>query len=203
MDALVQGSVLWIGDRVRINVQLVEAATDRHLWAKSYDRHLDDILALQKEACAGHRRRDQGQAHRQEQARLAEVPRVLPAAYLAYRKGCYFLNKRTELDLKTAISRFTEATDADPTYAPAWAGLADCYSFLGYGNYLSPKESFPKAEAAAARHANSTPISPTPMQPSVTCRCTIIGSSPKPKRPSAGPSQTPTPPRPTTCTVFI
>jgi len=59
------------------------------------------------------------------------------------------LNKRTEDDLHTAIGWFNKANDADPTYAPAYAGAADCYNFLGYGNYLSPKDAFPKGKAAA------------------------------------------------------
>jgi tetratricopeptide (TPR) repeat protein len=65
--------------------------------------------------------------------------------------GRHFLNKRTEEDLHTAIRYFHESSDADPTYAPAYAGEADCYNFLGYGNYLSPKDSFPKAKAAAEK----------------------------------------------------
>src|SRR5207244_428238 len=80
VDAVVQGSVLLIGDQVRITARLIEAPTDRHLWANSYDRHLDDVLALQKEVAQEIVSEIKVKLNAQERARLAEVPRVLPAA---------------------------------------------------------------------------------------------------------------------------
>lgn len=76
---------------------------------------------------------------------------VLPAAYDAYVRGRHAWEKRTESDLRDAIRLFQQAIDADPTYAPAYAGLADAYNQLGYGSYVSPEESFPRARAAALR----------------------------------------------------
>jgi TolB-like protein len=157
VDAVVQGSVLLIGEQVRITARLIEAATDSNLWAASYDRPVDDVLALQKEVARRIATEVKVKLNAQEQARLAEVPRVAPSAYRAYLKGRYFLNKGTEQHLQTAIGYFNQAKDEDPTYAPAWAGVADCYNFLGYGNYLSPKESFPNARAAAARARDLDP----------------------------------------------
>jgi serine/threonine protein kinase/Flp pilus assembly protein TadD len=151
VDAVVQGSVLLIGDRVRINAQLIEAANDNHLWTGSYERNLGDVLALQKEIAQAIVGEIKVKLTAHERARLTDVPGVPLAAYQSYVKGRHSLNKRTEPDLKTAIRHFQEANDQDATYAPAWAGLADCYNFLGYGNYLSPEDSFRKGEAAAEK----------------------------------------------------
>jgi DNA-binding winged helix-turn-helix (wHTH) protein len=76
---------------------------------------------------------------------------VLPAPYDAYVRGRYAWHKRSEADLREAIRLFQQSIDADPTYAPAYAGLADCYAQLGYGSYIAPEDSFPRARAAAMR----------------------------------------------------
>jgi tetratricopeptide (TPR) repeat protein len=76
---------------------------------------------------------------------------VLPAAYDAYVRGRHALDKRSEPDLREAVRLFQQSIDADPTYAPAYAGLADSYGQLGYGSYVAPEDSFPRARAAATR----------------------------------------------------
>ena len=152
VDGVVEGSVLRSGNRVRITAQLIRASDDRHLWAQSYEREMSDILSLQgtvAEAIAGEIK---GRLTAQEQARLTIRPPVNPRAYLAYVRGRYFWNKRTEESLKTAITHFEEALKEQPDYAPAYSGLADANFYLGYAfGRAPPREAMPKAKAAALK----------------------------------------------------
>ena len=126
VDAVVEGSVLRGGDRVRITAQLIDARADRHLWAESYERDLRDILALQSEVAAAIANKIQGALAPQEQERLAHTPPVSPAAHEAYLKGTY-LNRGTNEQRRKAREYFEQAVSIDPGYAPAYAGLADYY----------------------------------------------------------------------------
>jgi TolB-like protein/Tfp pilus assembly protein PilF/tRNA A-37 threonylcarbamoyl transferase component Bud32 len=126
VDAVVEGSVLRGGDRVRITAQLIDARADRHLWAESYERDLRDILALQSEVAAAIANKIQGALAPQEQERLAHTPPVNPAAHEAYLKGTY-LNRGTNEQRRKAREYFEQAVSIDPGYAPAYAGLADYY----------------------------------------------------------------------------
>ena len=152
VDAVVEGSVLRSGNRVRITAQLIRAADDRHLWAQSYEREMSDIFSLQgtvAEAIAGEIK---GRLTAQEQARLTSRPPLNPRAYLAYVRGRYFWNKRNEETLKTAVTYFEEALREDPGYARAYSGLADSYFYLGYAfGRVPPREAMPKAKAAALK----------------------------------------------------
>jgi len=124
VDALVEGSVVRSGDRVRITVQLIQAASERHLWAHTYDMQLSDVLTVQGELA---RAIAAGISHTltpQEQARLSQPRPVSPEVALLYFKGSYFLNK---LDTVRATETFSEATRLDPKSAEAWAGLADAF----------------------------------------------------------------------------
>jgi len=152
VDGVVEGSVLRSGDRVRITAQLIRASDDRHLWAESYDRELRDILALQGAVAQAIAREIKGRLSAQAEARLTSRPAVNPKAYLAYIRGRYFWNRRTEESLKTAVAHFEEALKEDPAYAPAYSGLADCYVYLGYGfGRVPPREAMPKAKAEALK----------------------------------------------------
>lgn len=151
VDAIVEGSVTRSGDRVRVTAQLIDAAADRHLWAESYERNVSDLLALQREVAAAIAERIQATLTVRERAGLTSPRRVNPDAYLAYIKGRSFWNQRTQPALEKAVASFQQAIDADTGYAPAYAGLADCYTALGYVSYLPPKVAFERAEAAAAR----------------------------------------------------
>jgi len=152
VDALVEGSVLRDGDRVKITAQLIDAGTDRHLWADSYERELKDVLALQDEVAGAVAREIGGKLGPGPSAGSAGATRpVLPASYDAYVRGRNEWNKRVGRKLDEAIKSFQESIDADPTYAPAYAGLADCYGALGYGSYRSPEDAFPRAKAAAQK----------------------------------------------------
>jgi TolB-like protein len=125
VQAVVEGSVTKVGDRIRVTAQLIDAAADRHLWAETYERSLGDVLALQREVAAAIADRIQTKLTTEERARLtaATARRVDPDAYLAYIKGRAFWNQRTKPALEQAVAAFQQAIDTDPTYASAYAGL--------------------------------------------------------------------------------
>jgi tetratricopeptide (TPR) repeat protein len=150
VDAVIEGSVLRSGDRVRITAQLLHAPTDRHLWAQSYERDLRDILALQSEVAQAVAREIKIVVSPQEQTRLASARPVNPEAYRLCLLGRFLWNKRTEEGFKSAIDHFQRALEIDPAYAPAYAGLADSYILQGLG-FLPPKEAIPRGKAAAQK----------------------------------------------------
>jgi len=151
VDAVVEGTVLRSEDRVRITAQLIHAATDRHLWAESYERHLKDVMALQDEVAGAIASRIQIKLTSHEKAQLAASRPVDPEAYEAYLKGRYFLSKGTEAGLKKSVEYFQQSVERDPSSAPAFAGLADSYDYLGAYALLPSKEVFPKAKTAATK----------------------------------------------------
>lgn len=153
VDALVEGTVLRSGQQVRITAQLIEASTDKHLWAESYEGDLRDTLALQKKVAKAIADQIRIKLTPHEQALLKDAKVVDPEAYEAYLKGRYFWNKRTGNGLKTAVAYFDQAIDKDPNYAQAYAGLADSYALLGDWEYgaMAPNEAYPKAKAAAIK----------------------------------------------------
>ena len=153
VDAVVEGTVLRSGDRVRITAQLIQANADKHLWAASYEGDVRDTLALQNQVARSIAEQIRISLSPQEQAVLKSAKVVNPEAYEAYLKGRYFWNKRTADSLKTAVDYFSQAIAKDPNYAQAYTGLADAYALLGDWQYgvLAPKEAFPKAKAAAIK----------------------------------------------------
>ena len=153
MEAVVEGTVLHSGDRVRITAQLILVASDTHMWAQSYDEDLRDTLSLQNKVARAIAERIQVTLSRQEQAELVKSKTLNPEAYEAYLKGRYFWNKRTGDGLKKAIEYFNHAIETDPTYAEAYSGLANSYALSGDWEYgiLSPRDAFPQARAAATK----------------------------------------------------
>ena len=151
VDAVVEGTVLRSGDRVRITAQLIDAAEDRHLWSQSYEGELRDTLALQSKVAGAIADQSRINLNPQEQAALHHVKVVDPEAYESYLKGRFFWNKRTAAGLKVALAYFTQAVEEDPSYAPARSGLADTYALLADWEYgvMTPKEALPKAKTAA------------------------------------------------------
>ncbi len=151
VDAVVEGSVLKSGERVRITAQLIHAATDQHLWSESYEGDLKDVLALQAQVARAIASEIKVAVTPQEQARLAHRRSVDPAAHQLYLKGRYFWNKRTAESLKAALALFEQAIQKDPSDPAARAGLADTYGLMGFWSYgvLPPREAMPKAKAAA------------------------------------------------------
>ncbi len=153
VDAVVEGTVLRSGDQVRITAQLIEGATDRHLWSQSYQGELRDTLALQNTVARTIADQIRISVNPQEQAALRNVPAVDPVAYESYLRGRFFWNKRTADGLKVALAYFDQAIDEDANYAQAYSGLADTYALLGDWQYavMTPKEALPKAKAAAIK----------------------------------------------------
>ena len=153
VDAIVEGTVLHSGERVRITAQLIEAATDKHLWAASYEGEIRDALALQNQVARSIAQEIRINVTPHEQAALVATKTVDPAAYEDYLKGRYFWNKRTRDGLIRAKDYFDQAIAQDPNYAQAYSGLADTYALLGDWQYgvISAKEALPKAEAAATK----------------------------------------------------
>ncbi len=159
VSAVVEGSVLRSGNRVRITALLVDTATDRHLWAETYERDVGDILALQSEVAQAIAGEIQVTITPQDVARFARRSAVDPEAYQAYLKGRYHWEKRSEEGLEKALQYFQEAIERDPTHAPAYAGLADYYITLGNFNLAESHEVYPKAKAAALRGLEIDPSS--------------------------------------------
>ena len=153
VEAVVEGSVLRSGERVRIIAQLIQVPADTHIWADSYEGDLRDTLALQSRVARSIAEQIRGTLKPQEKAALGKSRTVNPDAYEAYLKGRYFWNKRTGDGLKKAIEYFNHASETDPTYAEAYSGLADAYALSGDWEYgvLSPQVAFREAKAAATK----------------------------------------------------
>jgi len=151
VDGVVEGSALRVGDRVRITVQLVDVASDRNLWAKSYERGLTDILTLQSEVAHAIADEIRIQVTPDERARLRSKGTVNPAAHIAYLQGSFLWNRYTSESVKAAIRRFEEAIAIDPNYAAAYAGLADSYVMLANHHILPPREGYSLGRKAAER----------------------------------------------------
>ena len=151
VDAVVEGAVMWVGGRVRISAQLIEAPTDHHLWAASYERDLRDVLSMQEEVTRAIVSEIRVKLTAQEQERLANSHPINPEAFQLYLKGRYHWNKRTPEGFQKAIEYFQQATAKDPAYALAYVGLADTYTYFSFFDVVPPREAMPKAKAAATR----------------------------------------------------
>jgi TolB-like protein/DNA-binding winged helix-turn-helix (wHTH) protein len=138
VDAIVEGSAIRSGQRVRITAQLIQARTDQHLWAETYDRDLGDILNLQSEVSDAIAQQVRAQLTPTQHAELGRGHAVNPAAYDDYLKGrLYFVNEYTKVDsLKKAQRFFEESIQKDPDFALAYAGLADTYAYLAFAGAL-------------------------------------------------------------------
>jgi len=150
VDAILEGSVVRSGNRVRITAQLIQGATDQHLWAESYERNLEDILGLQSEVAGAIARQIQVAITPEESKRLLQTKPVDPEVHELYLKGRYFYNKGTQKDLWAAIDYFQRALGKDPSFAQAYAGIADSYAAFS-DMYSSPKETMPNAKEAAMK----------------------------------------------------
>ena len=145
---ILEGSVQKSSDQVRVNVQLINALTDAHLWADTYDRKLTDIFAVESEIAKNIAETLQARLSGSEKSSIAKTPTVNPEAYELYLKGRFFWNKRTGTDLRKAIDYFNQAIAKDPNYALAYVGLADSYLLLSSYAAVSPAESLPPARSA-------------------------------------------------------
>jgi TolB-like protein/Flp pilus assembly protein TadD len=148
---ILEGSVQRSGDQVRVNVQLIKAATGAHLWADTFDRKLIDIFAVESDIATTIAQTLQATLTGSEKTSIAKRTTANTEAYELYLKGRFFWNKRTGADLRTAIEYFNQALGKDPNYALAYAGLGDSYGLLPIYGVASPADSFPQAKAAAKK----------------------------------------------------
>jgi len=151
VDAVVEGSVLRAGNRVRITAQLIAANSDKHIWAESYERDFSDILKLQSEvseAIAGGIRL---QLTPQEQSHLKATREVNSAAYDAYLQGRFYSTNGASAEMPKALAYFENAIRQDPDFAPAYVGVADCYMQLGTYRMISAQEAYRFAKQAIAK----------------------------------------------------
>jgi serine/threonine protein kinase/TolB-like protein len=151
VDAVIEGSVLRSGDRVRITAQLIGAVPERHLWARNYERDVRDVLSLQGEIARTIADEVKANVTLDVQARLARARPVNHEANELYLKGRYLWNQRTPEGLRKSVECFQQALEKDPGYALAYAGLADSHLNLGSNGVLPPKEAYPRARAAALK----------------------------------------------------
>ena len=148
---ILEGTVQKAGGQVRVNVQLVNARNDSHLWAEKYDRKLTDVFGVESEIAKAIADTLQAKLSGSEQRAIATRPTENAEAHQLYLKGTFFSNKRTGPDLRTAIDYFKEAIGKDPNYALAYAGLADAYALLSLFGGEGPQETAPQAKAAARK----------------------------------------------------
>ena len=153
MDAVVEGSVLWSGDRVRINAQLSDTGADRTLWAGSYERDLRDVLALQRELSRAIAQEIQVKLTPAEKAHLGAAGSVDPEVYAAYLRGRQHRARGGEDGSRQAIEQFQAALARNPRYAPAYAGLSEAYQNLGSVQVGRPSVEMKDLAEAAARKA--------------------------------------------------
>lgn len=153
VDAVVEGSVLRAGNRVRITAQLIQPEPERHLWADNFDRELSDVLMLTSEVSRAIAGEIKVAVTPGETGRLARAPSVNPEAYDAYLKGRFQLNQWSAEAAKRAIRYFEKALSIDPTYAPVYAGIHDAYMNLGTGFTAAQPATAarPKGKAAALK----------------------------------------------------
>ena len=151
VDAILEGSALRVGDRIRITAQLIEAKSDRHVWAEEYERDFADVLSLQKEVSRAIAREIRVTLTPEEARQLSAVRKVNAGAHEAYLKGLYLINKFNQSDIRKGIAYFEEALRKDPDYALAYTGLAEAYDNLISMSSVRPREAMQKIKAYALK----------------------------------------------------
>ena len=151
VDAVLEGSVRRSGDTVRTTVQLIDASTEKHLWAKSFERNLTDILALQSDVARAVADEVELALTPEDKARLASPSEVNPQAYEAYLRGVSHMYRFTPPELDAALHYFEKALETDPDYALAHTGIAFVWVARQQMGLVIPSEATPKAKEAAQR----------------------------------------------------
>jgi TolB-like protein len=152
VDAIVEGSVIRQGGRVRVHAQLIRGATDEHFWSETYDRDLGDTLALQSEVAQSIAGKVEVTITGEEHKRLTEARSVSLGVYESYLKG-RFVRGNSRAEIEQSIAYFEEAIRKDPTFAPAYVGLARAYEDLGTIFVGAPPGEFRPKVLSAARKA--------------------------------------------------
>jgi len=151
VEAILEGSILRVGEKVRITAQLIKADEDQHLWAKNYERDLKNILLLQREVAQDIVDGVKVSLSEQEKGALSSERSIVPQAYEAYLQGKYHWNKRSEADLNKSIQYFEKAIEIDSNYAEAYAGLAQTYIVMVAWNFMDAKEGDAKSSIYAKK----------------------------------------------------
>ena len=151
VTAVMTGRVSQHGDDLLISAELIDVRDNNLLWGQQYTRKLADLLTVQEEISREISERLRTRLTREEQKQFSKRYTGDAEAYQLYLKGRYYWNKRTRDGFKKATEQFEQAIERDPSYALAYAGLADCYNVLSSYGIASPRESIPKGEAAATR----------------------------------------------------
>jgi TolB-like protein/DNA-binding winged helix-turn-helix (wHTH) protein/Tfp pilus assembly protein PilF len=151
VDAVVEGTVMRSGDRVRITAQLIAAPQDRHLWAESYERDLHDVLQLQDAVARDIATHVQVRLTPTEQAHLAQARPVNPRAYELLLKGRYEWAKRGSQGLTQGLDYFQQSARLDPDFAPAYVGIAESYGLLGNSEIVPIGQVYSHAKSAALK----------------------------------------------------
>ena len=149
VQAVLLGRLVQRGESLSISAELVDARDGRHLWGEQYSRKLADLLAIQEELGREISENLRPRLTGEQKKALAKRHTQTPEAYQEYLKGLYFFNKKTGPSIQTAIGHFNRAIALDPSYAHAYAGLAECHYLISYFSAVPPRESLPKLQAAA------------------------------------------------------
>lgn len=151
VEGVLNGRVVQRGEQLTLNLELVDALKNRVVWSEQYVRRTSDLVSLQSDIAKDVSVKLKSKLSGADEAKVARAATTDPAAYQAYLKGRYFWNRRTSENLKKAIEQFKIATDRDPNYALAFAGLADCYALLSEYSGVPQKVSIPQAKTFAER----------------------------------------------------
>src|SRR5437660_3358227 len=163
VDALLTGRVVQQGDTIQVSADLTNVHDNTEIWGEQYKRKSNDVIALQQQIAGDIADKLRSKLSRVEKQQVTKQGTQNPEAYQLYVKGRYYWNKRTNPDLKTAITYFNQAIDKDPGYALAYSGLADAYGVLSsYGG--DPNDVDPKSYAAAEK---ALELDPTLARPHV------------------------------------
>ncbi len=148
---VLEGSVRKAGNRVRVTVELIDALGDRHLWAESYDRSLSDVFAIQSEIAQQVAGALEIRLRDSERVQIARAPTEVTAAHLLYMKGMFHSQRRSKVELETALGFFEQAIHQDPRYARAYAAMARVETILGLWEIVSSRDAYARAERAARK----------------------------------------------------
>jgi adenylate cyclase len=151
VGAVLEGSVRKFGESTRVTVQLIDSATSEHLWAESYDRSLSDVLAIQSDISRMVAEALRVKLLDQEKTAMEGARTVDARAHTLYLKGLYYWNERSRESVSKAVKYFEESVQADPRFALAYSGLADCYSVLTNYGWMTPTVAAPKARKFASK----------------------------------------------------
>lgn len=151
VDAVVEGSVLLAGQKVRITIQLIRAAMDQHVWSANYERDLQDVLLLQSEVAQSVTQEIEMAVTPEEEKSLASAPQVNPKAFEAYLRGRFYFYKVSPADIDKALEYFNLALESDPGYAPAYARIGDVWGARGCFGFVYPHEAYSIGNPAARK----------------------------------------------------